>query len=35
MSAVDPLYISHNPSGARLTFGSPAGDPSSVTVPVD
>lgn len=34
VGAVDPLYISHNPSGARLTFDSPAGDPSYVTVPV-
>ena len=35
VGAVDPLYISHNPSGARITFDSPAGDPSRVTVPVE
>lgn len=31
---VDPLYIEHNPSGARLTFSSPEGDPSYVSVPL-
>lgn len=34
VDSVDPLYIEHNPQGARLTFSSPAGDPSYVTVPV-
>lgn len=34
VDGVDPLYIDHNPDGARLTFSSPAGDPSSVTIPV-
>ncbi|MFG2894840.1 alpha/beta fold hydrolase [Streptomyces sp. NPDC048248] len=34
VDTVDPLYIEHNPSGARLSFSSPAGDPSYVTVPV-
>ncbi|MCX4406869.1 CocE/NonD family hydrolase [Streptomyces sp. NPDC059837] len=31
---VDPLYIEHNPSGAQLTFSSPANDPSYVSVPL-
>ncbi|MGW3337963.1 CocE/NonD family hydrolase [Streptomyces sp. NPDC001009] len=31
---VDPLYIEHNPSGARLTFSSPGNDPSYVSVPL-
>ncbi|MFI6768928.1 CocE/NonD family hydrolase [Streptomyces sp. NPDC050355] len=34
VDTVDPLYIEHNPSGARLTFSSPANDPSYVSVPV-
>ncbi|MFJ9419630.1 alpha/beta fold hydrolase [Streptomyces sp. NPDC101227] len=34
VDTVDPLYIEHNPSGAKLTFSSPAGDPSYVSVPV-
>ncbi|GAA2590212.1 CocE/NonD family hydrolase [Streptomyces tubercidicus] len=34
IDTVDPLYIEHNPSGARLTFSSPADDPSYVSVPV-
>ncbi|MGW1721874.1 alpha/beta fold hydrolase [Streptomyces sp. NPDC002306] len=34
VDTVDPLYIEHNPSGARLTFSSPADDPSYVTVPL-
>ncbi|GAA0446951.1 CocE/NonD family hydrolase [Streptomyces sp. NPDC046215] len=34
VDTVDPLYIAHNPAGARLTFSSPAGDPSSLSVPV-
>ncbi|MCF3175646.1 alpha/beta fold hydrolase [Streptomyces sioyaensis] len=34
MDTVDPLYIEHNPGGARLTFSSPADDPSYVSVPV-
>ncbi|MFJ9114357.1 CocE/NonD family hydrolase [Streptomyces sp. NPDC102394] len=34
VDTVDPLYIEHNPSGARLTFSSPADDPSYVSIPV-
>ncbi|WP_328383133.1 alpha/beta fold hydrolase [Streptomyces sp. NBC_00400] len=34
VDTVDPLYNEHNPSGARLTFSSPANDPSYVSVPV-
>ncbi|WP_406279814.1 alpha/beta fold hydrolase [Embleya sp. NBC_00896] len=34
VDTVDPLYLEHNPSGAQLTFSSPTGDPSRVTVPV-
>ncbi|MFI2433135.1 alpha/beta fold hydrolase [Streptomyces sp. NPDC018693] len=34
VDTVDPLYIEHNPSGARLTFSSPADDPSYLTVPL-
>ncbi|TJZ54519.1 CocE/NonD family hydrolase [Streptomyces piniterrae] len=34
VDSVDPLYIEHNPMGARLTFSSPADDPSYVSVPV-
>ncbi|MFI1047957.1 CocE/NonD family hydrolase [Streptomyces griseoruber] len=34
VDTVDPLYIEHNPSGARLTFSSPATDPSYVSVPL-
>ncbi|WP_405843184.1 alpha/beta fold hydrolase [Streptomyces platensis] len=34
VDTVDPLYIEHNPSGAHLTFSSPADDPSYVSVPV-
>ncbi|MFJ1809189.1 MULTISPECIES: alpha/beta fold hydrolase [unclassified Streptomyces] len=34
VDTVDPLYIEHNPSGARLTFSSPANDPSYVSVPL-
>ncbi|PBC60263.1 acyl esterase [Streptomyces sp. Tue6028] len=34
VDTVDPLYIEHNPSGAQLTFSSPAYDPSYVTVPL-
>ncbi|MFE9771987.1 CocE/NonD family hydrolase [Streptomyces sp. NPDC005931] len=34
VDTVDPLYIEHNPSGAQLTFSSPANDPSYVTVPL-
>lgn len=30
----DPLYIEHNPAGARLTFSSPAADPSYLLVPL-
>ncbi|MFI5820775.1 alpha/beta fold hydrolase [Streptomyces rishiriensis] len=34
VDTVDPLYMEHNPSGARLTFSSPANDPSYVSVPL-
>ncbi|EGX56453.1 hypothetical protein SZN_27741 [Streptomyces zinciresistens K42] len=34
VDAVDPRHIEHNPSGARLTFSSPANDPSYVSVPL-
>ncbi len=34
VDTVDPLYISHNPLGAKLTFSSPKGDPSRLSVPV-
>ncbi|WP_175409688.1 CocE/NonD family hydrolase [Streptomyces sp. TRM64462] len=34
VDTVDPLYIEHNPSGARLTFSSPPTDPSYVSVPL-
>ncbi|MER5883034.1 alpha/beta fold hydrolase [Streptomyces sp. NPDC001941] len=34
IDTVDPLYIEHNPTGARLTFSSPAADPSYVSVPL-
>ncbi|MBL1100767.1 CocE/NonD family hydrolase [Streptomyces coffeae] len=34
VDAKDPLYNEHNPDGARLTFSSPADDPSSLSVPV-
>ncbi|MBC9726608.1 CocE/NonD family hydrolase [Streptomyces sp. TRM68367] len=34
VDTVDPLYIEHNPSGAQLTFSSPAHDPSYVSVPL-
>ncbi|MEU2434541.1 CocE/NonD family hydrolase [Streptomyces sp. NPDC007861] len=34
VDTVDPLYIEHNPSGAQLTFSSPAADPSYVSVPL-
>ncbi|MCQ9131730.1 CocE/NonD family hydrolase [Streptomyces hilarionis] len=34
VDTVDPLYKEHNPSGARLTFSSPANDPSYVSVPL-
>ncbi|MEV5315053.1 CocE/NonD family hydrolase [Streptomyces sp. NPDC052610] len=34
VDTVDPLYVEHNPSGARLTFSSPAADPSYVSVPL-
>nr|WP_251019744.1 CocE/NonD family hydrolase [Streptomyces sp. ISL-11] len=34
VDTVDPLYIAHNPDGARLTFSSPEEDPSSLSVPV-
>lgn len=31
---VGPLCIEHNPTGAQLTFSSPAADPSHVSVPL-
>lgn len=34
VDTVDPLYNEHNPSGARLTFSSPANDPSYVSIPL-
>ncbi|MEU8520122.1 alpha/beta fold hydrolase [Streptomyces sp. NBC_01216] len=34
VDTVDPLYIEHNPTGAQLTFSSPAGDPSYLSVPL-
>ncbi|MEW2631460.1 CocE/NonD family hydrolase [Streptomyces sp. NPDC048389] len=34
VDTVDPLYIEHNPSGAQLTFSSPAADPSYLSVPL-
>ncbi|MFE0044069.1 CocE/NonD family hydrolase [Streptomyces albireticuli] len=34
VDSVDPLYVGHNPEGGRLTFSSPAGDPSTLSVPV-
>ncbi|MEU8764640.1 CocE/NonD family hydrolase [Streptomyces sp. NPDC048659] len=34
VDTVDPLYIEHNPTGAQLTFSSPAADPSYVSVPL-
>ncbi|MDF3298654.1 CocE/NonD family hydrolase [Streptomyces tropicalis] len=34
VDTVDPLYSEHNPSGAQLTFSSPADDPSYVSVPL-
>lgn len=34
VDTVDPLHIEHNPSGAQLTFSSPANDPSYVSVPL-
>ncbi|MGP4000238.1 alpha/beta fold hydrolase [Streptomyces sp. 8N706] len=34
VDTVDPLYIEHNPDGAKLTLSSPAEDPSYVDVPL-
>ena len=34
VDTVDPLYIEHNPTGAQLTFSSPANDPSYVSIPL-
>ncbi|MDH6696968.1 CocE/NonD family hydrolase [Streptomyces sp. MAA16] len=34
VDTVDPLYVEHNPSGARLTFSSPGHDPSYVSIPL-
>jgi predicted acyl esterase len=34
VDTVDPLYTEHNPSGAQLTFSSPSGDPSYISVPL-
>lgn len=34
VDTVDPLCIEHNPTGAQLTFSSPAADPGYVSVPL-
>ncbi|WP_432092879.1 CocE/NonD family hydrolase [Streptomyces sp. bgisy100] len=34
VDTVDPLYIEHNPSWAKLSFSSPAEDPSYLEVPL-
>jgi predicted acyl esterase len=34
VDTVDPLYLTHNPAWSTLTFGSPAGDPSWIEVPL-
>ncbi|MDT9692035.1 alpha/beta fold hydrolase [Streptomyces sp. P9(2023)] len=34
VDTVDPLYIEHNPTGAQLTFSSPAADTSYLSVPL-
>jgi predicted acyl esterase len=34
IDTVDPLYAEHNPFGAKLTFSSPADDPSYAEIPV-
>ncbi|MFF8194831.1 alpha/beta fold hydrolase [Streptomyces bobili] len=34
VDTVDPLYIEHNPTGARLTFSSPPNDRSYVSIPL-
>ncbi|MFF0749281.1 alpha/beta fold hydrolase [Streptomyces sp. NPDC004267] len=34
VDSADPLYIAHNPAGARLSFSSPADDPSYLSVPL-
>jgi predicted acyl esterase len=34
VDTADPLYIQHNPSGATVTFSSPASDPSWLSVPL-
>ncbi|WP_078644849.1 CocE/NonD family hydrolase [Streptomyces varsoviensis] len=34
VDTVDPLYISHNPPGAKLTFSSPKDDPSRLSIPL-
>jgi hypothetical protein len=34
VDTVGPLRLEHNPSGARLTFSSPADDPSYVSIPL-
>ncbi|MGW1835941.1 alpha/beta fold hydrolase [Streptomyces sp. NPDC002067] len=34
VDTADPLYIAHNPRGAKLTLSSPDSDPSSLSVPV-
>ncbi|MEU2182653.1 CocE/NonD family hydrolase [Streptomyces thermolilacinus] len=34
VDTADPLYIEHNPAGARLTFSSPPSDPSYLSVPL-
>lgn len=34
VDSADPLYITHNPAWSTLTFGSAAGDPSWISVPL-
>ncbi|GAA1359552.1 hypothetical protein GCM10009612_32010 [Streptomyces beijiangensis] len=34
VDTVDPLRIEHNPTGAQLTFSSPATDPFCLSVPL-
>ena len=34
IDTVDPLCVERNPSGAQLTFSSPANDPSYVSIPL-
>ncbi len=34
IDTVDPLYIERNPALSTIAFTSPAGDPSTLSVPV-